>query len=254
MNTITRQSPSFASRRRPRPRVFAPANQKGASARPPPPNLNCFAAIGERVLIGSRSTGQRFDRARITGARERVELRDAGRRESLRDVVIPTPAAALHRTLDGGSSGRRTRNRRPSDRPGSHGILRATAPRARTIRNGSPMCWWIVRPVEPSTINALAAADAVAVPLHADSSPLGPCRTFDHGRAGAQHARPASDRAVLTMYDFRNSLPDVSRTCALMGDRSARRSFPAMSACPRRRRMASRRCFTTSNAPAAKRI
>ena len=109
------------------------------------------------------------------------------------------------------------------------------------------------------TINALAAADAVVVPLQCEFFALEGLSqlltTVEQVRRSLNPAL-AIQGIVLTMYDPRNVSPDRSSpTCApSWATRFTRRSFLAMSAFPKRLRMASRCCFTISNARAAKPI
>ncbi len=124
------------------------------------------------------------------------------------------------------------------------------------------MCWWIVR--RRSTFSPLTRSPQptrVVVPLQCEffaleglsqllttvleqvRSTLNPALTI-HG-------------VVLTMYDPRNSLAGqvVADVRAYMGDLVYETVIPRNGpACPKRLRTASRRCFTISNAPAARPI
>ena len=99
------------------PRVLATANQKGGVGKTTTAiNLGtALAAIGERVLIidldpqGNASTGLGIDRkSRVTSSYDVL----VGERTLARSHHADGGAAPVHRALDHGSAGRRTRNRR----------------------------------------------------------------------------------------------------------------------------------------------
>ncbi len=99
------------------------------------------------------------------------------------------------------------------------------------------------------TINALAAADAVLVPLQCEFFALEGLsqllRTVEQVR-GALNPRLTIQGIVLTMYDPRNNLSTqvVADVRSFMGDKVYETMIPATSACQRRPRTASRLCCT----------
>ena len=99
------------------------------------------------------------------------------------------------------------------------------------------------------TLNALVAADGLLVPLQVEFYALegmtSLLQTVDAVRARF-NPRSKIEGVVLTMYDKRNSLSvAVERDVrAYFGDRFSKPSFRAMCACRKRRRTASRFCFT----------
>src|SRR3984957_13110430 len=138
----------------PRPRVFAIANQKGGVGKTTTAiNLGtALAAIGERVLIldldpqGNASTGLGINRsARTTSSYEML----VGEK-TLRDVVIPTSVPRLFIA------------------PSTMDLLGVEL----EIAGHSDRATYVLIDCPPSlnllTINALAAADAVVVPLQCE--------------------------------------------------------------------------------------
>lgn len=232
MNTITETEPLV---REPdgaaRPRVFAIANQKGGVGKTTTAiNLGtALAAIGERVLIldldpqGNASTGLGINRsARTTSSYEML----VGEK-SLRDVVIPTSVPRLFvapSTMDllGVEleiAGHSDRSYKLRDALRAYGASNADDPERAT---------YVLIDCPPSlnllTINALAAADAVVVPLQCEFFALEGLSqlltTVEQVRSTLNPALTIHG-VVLTMYDPRNSLAGqvVADVRAYMGDK-----------------------------------
>jgi chromosome partitioning protein len=214
-----------------RPRVFALANQKGGVGKTTTAiNLGtALAAIGERVLIldldpqGNASTGLGINRnARTTSSYEML----VGEKP-LRDVVIPTSVPRLTiapSTMDllGVEleiAGHADRSYKLRDALRAYGAASADEPERAT---------YVLVDCPPSlnllTINALAAADAVVVPLQCEFFALEGLSqlltTVEQVRSTLNPSLTIHG-VVLTMYDPRNSLAGqvVADVRAYMGDK-----------------------------------
>ncbi len=223
--TLVREPQGFA-----RPRVFALANQKGGVGKTTTAiNLGtALAAIGERVLIidldpqGNASTGLGINRnARTTSSYEML----IGEKP-LRDVVIPTSVPRLiiaPSTMDllGVEleiAGHANRSYKLRDALRGYAASSAEDPERAT---------YVLIDCPPSlnllTINALAAADAVVVPLQCEFFALEGLSqlltTVEQVRSTLNPSLTIHG-VVLTMFDPRNSLAGqvVADVRAYMGD------------------------------------
>ena len=213
-----------------RPRILAMANQKGGVGKTTTAiNLGtALAAIGERVLIvdldpqGNASTGLGINRnARATSSYEAL----VGEKP-LRDVVIPTSVPRLFiapSTMDllGVEleiAGHDDRSFKFRNALRGYGATNADDPEPVT---------YVLIDCPPSlnllTINALAAADAVVVPLQCEFFALeGLSQLLTTVEQVRNTLNPALiiHGVVLTMYDSRNSLAGqvVADVRAYMGD------------------------------------
>ena len=222
---LAREPQGFA-----RPRVFALANQKGGVGKTTTAiNLGtALAAIGERVLIidldpqGNASTGLGINRnARTTSSYEML----IGEKP-LRDVVIPTSVPRLiiaPSTMDllGVEleiAGHANRSYKLRDALRGYAASTAQDPERAT---------YVLVDCPPSlnllTINALAAADAVVVPLQCEFFALEGLSqlltTVEQVRSTLNPSLTIHG-VVLTMFDPRNSLAGqvVADVRAYMGD------------------------------------
>jgi chromosome partitioning protein len=222
---LVREPQGFA-----RPRVFALANQKGGVGKTTTAiNLGtALAAIGERVLIidldpqGNASTGLGINRnARTTSSYEML----IGEKP-LRDVVIPTSVPRLiiaPSTMDllGVEleiAGHANRSYKLRDALRGYAASTAEDPERAT---------YVLVDCPPSlnllTINALAAADAVVVPLQCEFFALEGLSqlltTVEQVRSTLNPSLTIHG-VVLTMFDPRNSLAGqvVADVRAYMGD------------------------------------
>jgi chromosome partitioning protein len=214
-----------------KPRVFALANQKGGVGKTTTAiNLGtALAAIGERVLIldldpqGNASTGLGINRnTRTTSSYEML----VGEKP-LRDVAIPTSVPRLFiapSTMDllGVEleiAGHSDRSYKLRDALRAYGASSADHPERVT---------YVLVDCPPSlnllTINALAAADAVVVPLQCEFFALEGLSqlltTVEQVRSTLNPSLTIHG-VVLTMYDPRNSLAGqvVADVRAYMGDK-----------------------------------
>ena len=223
--TLVREPPGAA-----RPRVFALANQKGGVGKTTTAiNLGtALAAIGERVLIidldpqGNASTGLGINRhARTTSSYEML----IGEKP-LSDVAIPTSVPRLTiapSTMDllGVEleiAGHANRSYKLRDAVRGYAVSGPEGPERAT---------YVLVDCPPSlnllTINALAAADAVVVPLQCEFfalEGLSQLLTTVEQVRGTLNPSLTIHGVVLTMFDPRNSLAGqvVADVRAYMGD------------------------------------
>jgi chromosome partitioning protein len=214
-----------------RPRVLAMANQKGGVGKTTTAiNLGtALAAIGERVLIldldpqGNASTGLGIDRkARVTSSYDML----VGEK-TLREVVIPTSVPRLFivpSTMD--LLGVELEIAGHSDR--SYKLRNALRAYGAASEDDPEKVTYVLVDCPPSlnllTINALAAADAVVVPLQCEFFAL---EGLSQLLTTVEQVRSTLNPAltihgiVLTMYDPRNSLAGqvVADVRAYMGDK-----------------------------------
>ena len=214
-----------------RPRVLAMANQKGGVGKTTTAiNLGtALAAIGERVLIldldpqGNASTGLGIDRkARVTSSYDML----VGEK-TLRDVLIPTSVPRLFivpSTMD--LLGVELEIAGHSDR--SYKLRNALRAYGAASADDPERVTYVLVDCPPSlnllTINALAAADAVVVPLQCEFFAL---EGLSQLLTTVEQVRSTLNPAltihgiVLTMYDPRNSLAGqvVADVRAYMGDK-----------------------------------
>jgi chromosome partitioning protein len=214
-----------------RPRVLALANQKGGVGKTTTAiNLGtALAAIGERVLIidldpqGNASTGLGIDRkSRLTSSYDML----VGER-ALRDVIMPTAVPRLFlapSTMD--LLGVELEIAAHEDR--SYKLRNALRAYGDTTAGRPDTVTYVVVDCPPSlnllTVNALAAADAVVVPLQCEFFALeGLSQLLTTVEQVRRTLNPALaiHGVVLTMYDPRNSLAGqvVADVRAYMGDK-----------------------------------
>src|ERR1700683_4519319 len=198
-----------------RPRVLAMANQKGGVGKTTTAiNLGtALAAIGERVLIvdldpqGNASTGLGIDRRNRSCSTYDVLIGEA----PLRDSVVPTAVPRLHIAAS------------TMDLSGLELELGSTRDRAFRLRDAIAALntnatqdtdyTYVLIDCPPSlnllTVNAMAASDAILVPLQCEFfaleglSPLLP--TVEQVRS-TLNPNLSIHGIVLTMFDSRNNL------------------------------------------------
>jgi chromosome partitioning protein len=197
------------------PRVLAVANQKGGVGKTTTAiNLGtALAAIGEEVLIidldpqGNASTGLGIDRRSRRYSTYDILIGEA----TLRDAVVQTAVPRLHlapSTLD--LSGLELEIGQARDR--AFRLRNALAPLS-TVAAGQPKFTYVLVDCPPSlnllTINAMAAANAILVPLQCEFFALEGLsqllKTVESVRAQLNPDLTIHG-IVLTMYDARNNL------------------------------------------------
>ncbi len=229
MASIPSQDP--APKTAARPRVLVMANQKGGVGKTTTAiNLGtALAAIGERVLLidldpqGNASTGLGIDRkSRVTSSYDAL----IGER-ALRDVITPTAVPRLciaPSTMD--LLGVELEIAGDSDR--SYKLRQALQTFFEEDRDRPEPITYVLVDCPPSlnllTINALAAADAVVVPLQCEFFALeGLSQLLTTVEQVRRSLNPALTihGVVLTMFDPRNSLAGqvVADVRAHMGDK-----------------------------------
>src|SRR5271157_820888 len=224
-------SPDSGRSRALQPRVLVMANQKGGVGKTTTAiNLGtALAAIGERVLIidldpqGNASTGLGIDRKnRVTSSYDML----IGER-TLRDVIVPTAVPRLSivpSTMD--LLGVELEIASDSDR--SYKLRKALEAYSDSGSDHPGAVTYVLVDCPPSlnllTINALAAADAVVVPLQCEFFALeGLSQLLTTVEQVRKTLNPALaiHGIVLTMFDPRNSLAGqvVADVRAHMGDK-----------------------------------
>ena len=197
------------------PRILALANQKGGVGKTTTAiNLGtALAAIGERVLIvdldpqGNASTGLGIDRRNRQHSTYDVLIGEA----TLRDAIVATAVPRLHlapSTLD--LSGLELEIGQARDR--AFRLRNALAPLS-TLAAGQTKFTYVLVDSPPSlnllTINAMAAANAILVPLQCEFFALEGLsqllKTVESVRAQLNPDLTIHG-IVLTMYDARNNL------------------------------------------------
>lgn len=198
------------------PRILALANQKGGVGKTTTAiNLGtALAAIGETVLVvdldpqGNASTGLGIDRARRKITTYDVLYGDATMRAAVQESGVPglyvAPSSLDLSGLEMEISGERDRNFR----------LR-TALRLLSENPAAPRFTYVLIDCPPSlsliTVNAMAAAHAILVPLQCEFFALEGLsqllKTVEQVRA-ALNPQLTIHGVVLTMYDARNNLSD----------------------------------------------
>jgi chromosome partitioning protein len=212
-----------------RPRIIALANQKGGVGKTTTAiNLGtALAAIGERVLIvdldpqGNASTGLGIDRVNRDVSTYDVLVGDAALREAIVATAVPRVAITAS-TIDlaglelelGTARDRAFRLR--------DAIIRLDAGRS------APEYSYILIDCPPSlnliTVNAMAAADAILVPLQCEFFALEGLsqllQTVEHVRSTLNPSLIIHG-IVMTMFDARNNLSNqvVADVRQFMGDK-----------------------------------
>jgi len=195
------------------PRVLAVANQKGGVGKTPTAiNLGtALAAIGEDVLIidldpqGNASTGLGIDRRNRRYSTYDVLIGEA----NLRDAIVATAVPRLHlapSTLD--LSGLELEIGQARDR-----AFRLRSALSPLNTQGSARFSYVLVDCPPSlnllTVNAMAAANAILVPLQCEFFALeGLSQLLKTVESVREQLNPdlTIHGVVLTMYDARNNL------------------------------------------------
>jgi chromosome partitioning protein len=217
------------------PRVLALANQKGGVGKTTTAiNLGtALAAIGERVLIvdldpqGNASTGLGIERKNRTRSTYHVLTGEI----AMRDAAMPTAVPRLHiapSTID--LSGLELEIAQERDRAFrlKNALAALSAPGADQSDDATGGYTYVLVDCPPSlnlvTINAMAAADAILVPLQCEFFALEGLsqllKTVEQVRANFNPGLSIHG-IVLTMYDRRNNLSDqvVADVRQFMGDK-----------------------------------
>ena len=217
------------------PRVLALANQKGGVGKTTTAiNLGtALAAIGERVLIvdldpqGNASTGLGIERKN----RKRSTYHVLTGEISMSDAALPTAVPRLHiapSTIDLSGLELEIAQERNRAFRLKNALAALSAPRADQSDDATDGYTYVLVDCPPSlnlvTINAMAAADAILVPLQCEFFALEGLsqllKTVEQVRANFNPGLSIHG-IVLTMYDRRNNLSDqvVADVRQFMGDK-----------------------------------
>jgi chromosome partitioning protein len=217
------------------PRVLALANQKGGVGKTTTAiNLGtALAAIGERVLIvdldpqGNASTGLGIERKN----RKRSTYHVLTGEISMSDAALSTAVPRLHiapSTIDLSGLELEIAQERNRAFRLKNALAALSAPRADQSDDATDGYTYVLVDCPPSlnlvTINAMAAADAILVPLQCEFFALEGLsqllKTVEQVRANFNPGLSIHG-IVLTMYDRRNNLSDqvVADVRQFMGDK-----------------------------------